>query len=193
MQARLIELIIRRRVLISALLFAALIIEDVIAGITPHSLIDLSDLHSLVGLLCVLGGLALRSWAAGFLMKDTQLTTAGPYAIVRNPLYLGSFLMVAGFCLLIDDVENIFILPCTLLLIYTPKIRREERFLAGRFPQEWARFSATTWRLLPRLTQWPQFTGWSLSQWIQSREYNAVLATSLGLVALQCLRLFLVG
>ncbi|HZD05008.1 MAG TPA: methyltransferase, partial [Longimicrobiales bacterium] len=41
-------------------------------------------------------GLAVRAWAAGFIHKERELTTAGPYAYTRNPLYLGSFLVGIG-------------------------------------------------------------------------------------------------
>lgn len=44
---------------------------------------------------CLLGA-ALRVWASGYLRKDSGLAVGGPYAWVRNPLYLGSFIMAAG-------------------------------------------------------------------------------------------------
>jgi len=44
-----------------------------------------------------LAGLLLRMWASGYLRKNDQLATAGPYAHTRNPLYLGSFLIGLGF------------------------------------------------------------------------------------------------
>jgi len=47
------------------------------------------------GSLAVLGA-GLRAWAAGHLKKDQELSTGGPYAYTRNPLYLGSFLMGLG-------------------------------------------------------------------------------------------------
>jgi len=187
--ARTLELIIRRRVPISIALFGSLIIEDLVSGVVPHDIFDFTDPKAVLGLMGVLAGLALRSWAAGFLVKDTELTTTGPYAVVRNPLYLGSFLMVGGFCLLFDDPENIVILPGALLLIYWPKVHREEHGLAERFPIAWPQYAARTSRFLPRLAQRPQFSGWMLSQWLQSREYNAVVTTSAALAALRVLRL----
>src|SRR4249920_2187229 len=42
-------------------------------------------------------GLLLRGLASGHVQKDKQLTTSGPYAYTRNPLYLGSMIMAAGF------------------------------------------------------------------------------------------------
>jgi protein-S-isoprenylcysteine O-methyltransferase Ste14 len=47
----------------------------------------------------VLAGCALRSWAAGYLLKGKRVAVGGPYAYIRNPLYTGSFILGAGFCL----------------------------------------------------------------------------------------------
>ena len=48
-------------------------------------------------LFLVLPGLWLRAYASGYVKKNRELTTTGPYAHTRNPLYLGSILMAAGF------------------------------------------------------------------------------------------------
>jgi protein-S-isoprenylcysteine O-methyltransferase Ste14 len=58
---------------------------------TPQNLIPCIVLVAL--------GCALRSWAAGYLFKGKRVAIGGPYAYVRNPLYVGSFLIGAGFCL----------------------------------------------------------------------------------------------
>ena len=42
-------------------------------------------------------GLVVRGYAAGHLRKHQKLATSGPYAFTRNPLYLGSVLLAAGF------------------------------------------------------------------------------------------------
>jgi len=46
----------------------------------------------------VAAGCALRSWAAGYLFKGRRVAVGGPYAYIRNPLYVGSFMIGAGFC-----------------------------------------------------------------------------------------------
>ena len=51
---------------------------------------------ALLGTLLSLPGLLLRGWAAGHLRKDSTLTTSGPYAFIRNPLYAGTLLVAAG-------------------------------------------------------------------------------------------------
>lgn len=49
-------------------------------------------------LLCALGA-ALRHWASGCLRKDAFPAVGGPYRFVRNPLYLGTYLMALGTAL----------------------------------------------------------------------------------------------
>jgi len=52
-----------------------------------------------VGVALALGGLTIRAWAAGHIVKNDRLATTGPYAHTRNPLYFGSFLIAAGFAI----------------------------------------------------------------------------------------------
>src|SRR5262252_5105745 len=46
-------------------------------------------------------GCLLRSWAAGYLLKGKRVAVGGPYAFIRNPLYVGSFIIGTGFCLVL--------------------------------------------------------------------------------------------
>ena len=48
-------------------------------------------------LVLVAPGLGLRAYASGYVKKNAELTTTGPYAYTRNPLYLGSMLIAFGF------------------------------------------------------------------------------------------------
>jgi protein-S-isoprenylcysteine O-methyltransferase Ste14 len=179
------EFLIRRRILISAILFALLIARDVAYGPKPHDLTNWRDPASVAGAVLVLSGLALRSWAAGILRKDAELTTAGPYAVIRNPLYAGSFLMMIGFCVLLGDPKNLLFILVPVLIIYFVKVRQEEQLLARRFPDEWASYSRSTPRFLPRPRRVRLSARWQVSQWVRSREYQALVATLSALVAIK--------
>ncbi|MEP6960842.1 MAG: isoprenylcysteine carboxylmethyltransferase family protein, partial [Acidobacteriota bacterium] len=48
------------------------------------------------GLALALAGLLLRAWAAGHLEKNQALAESGPFAYVRNPLYIGTLITAAG-------------------------------------------------------------------------------------------------
>lgn len=78
----------RNRIRISLVVVGSLIAADMIRGERPHSVIDSFDAWSAIGVLFVFIGNIIRTWAAGVLHKNAALSTKGPYAISRNPLYL---------------------------------------------------------------------------------------------------------
>jgi protein-S-isoprenylcysteine O-methyltransferase Ste14 len=177
--------VVHRRVRLTAILFVMLLVEDVWNHTDPLNLANLTDYKVLLGLGLVFSGLALRSWAAGTLHKRTELTMSGPYGLVRHPLYIGSFMMMVGFCQLIDDSENIWFVMGPVLALYIYRAIHEEKFLAAAFPDQWAEFSRKVPRFFPRRLPKQLFSTWNLKQWINNREYQAVSAVFLGLAALQ--------
>jgi protein-S-isoprenylcysteine O-methyltransferase Ste14 len=114
------------------------------------------------GLCLVLTGLGVRVLAAGFAGRHTRsskiegskLAIAGPYAHVRNPIYLGSVVLGFGIVLLIGDRR--LLVPCalTFLALYFGLIPAEEEFLGQKFQQEYEEYSRHVPRLLPRLKAW---------------------------------------
>ncbi len=130
----------------------------------------------------VLPGLWLRAYASGYVKKNRELTVAGPYAHTRNPLYLGSMLIAAGFALALLSWPVAVALALVFAAIYVPVIAFEERFLRATFPG-FDEYCRQVPRLIPRLTPATHpvaGTGsFSLSLYIQHREYNAVIGVLL--------------
>jgi protein-S-isoprenylcysteine O-methyltransferase Ste14 len=180
--------LIRRRVRITAVALIILVAEDVFNGIRPRSIVDYHSFYSMLGVGLVFAGVALRSWAAGILHKNSQLTTRGPYGLVRHPLYIGSFLVMLGVSTLINDVENIWIVLGPILALLVFRAIHEERNLAQRFGAQWLQYTQSVPRFIPR--GWPQdtFGSWSWNQWRLNREYRMAAAIGLGLIALQLWR-----
>jgi protein-S-isoprenylcysteine O-methyltransferase Ste14 len=170
---------------ISVVVFVLLVVEDLLVGIKPHDIADWHDRRSVFGLTLVLVGLMLRSWAAGTLLKSFQLTTTGLYSLIRNPLYVGSFIMMLGFCQLIDDPENVFFVLGPFLAIYLLKVRDEERILSKNFGLQWQSYARATPRFFPRRLAGNPFADWTLRRWTANREYKSVAAAVAGLVALK--------
>lgn len=177
--------IVKRRVPITTTVFVALIAEDVINGFKPHNLANIQDEVTIVGLGLVLFGLVLQSWAAGMLHKNETLSVAGPYGLVRNPLYVGSFFMMVGFTVLIDDPAYMWIVLGPFLLLVFYQVRQVERVLADTFGHAWDEYVKVTPRFVPRRLT-PMLAGeWGLQQGTRNREYQAFGASAIGLVALQ--------
>jgi protein-S-isoprenylcysteine O-methyltransferase Ste14 len=128
-----------------------------------------------LGSALIIPGLAIRALASGHVRKNERLTTTGPYAYTRNPLYLGSLTLAVGFAI---SARNWWIgagLVLIFLAIYVPVIRGEERFLEELFP-EYAEYARHVPRLLPRLSSHSaggEAFSWDL-YW-KHREYNATL------------------
>jgi protein-S-isoprenylcysteine O-methyltransferase Ste14 len=148
----------------------------------------------------VLPGLWLRGYAAGYVKKNRELTQTGPYAHTRNPLYLGSMLMAAGFAVALLSWPVALVLAVGFAVIYVPVIASEERFLRGAF-HGFDDYCRRVPRLIPRLTpaqpQGPQaFTkatagSFSFSLYLKHREYNAAIGAALLYLSLLFLRVAL--
>jgi protein-S-isoprenylcysteine O-methyltransferase Ste14 len=149
------------------------------------------SVHSLLwSLLGTVPGVALRAYASGYVTKNTELTTTGPYAYTRNPLYLGSMLIAFGFAVAAHSWWIALALAVLFALIYLPTIRSEEAFLRGQF-SDYAEYSRRVPRLLPRLRPATSASGgvFSGALYRKHREYNAALGT-LTIYAVLLLRLF---
>jgi protein-S-isoprenylcysteine O-methyltransferase Ste14 len=142
-------------------------------------------------LLLVLPGLWLRSYAAGYVKKNRELTMTGPYAHTRNPLYLGSILMAAGFAVALMSWPFALILLVGFAVIYVPVIASEEAFLRRTFA-EFDAYCARVPRLIPRISPGlpPDFDrsrpgdngeagSFSFPLYRRHREYNSAIGASL--------------
>lgn len=103
------------------------------------------------GILLCLNGAILRFWASGYLHKDSKLTIAGPYAYVRNPLFLGTFLMAVGTALAIEKLELTLLVGCLFGVIYHFIILDEETKLARLFGEAYIQYCKIVPRFFPRL------------------------------------------
>src|SRR5712692_10403364 len=86
----------------------------------------------LIGAALIVPGLVVRALASGHVQKNEQLTTGGPYAYTRNPLYLGSLILSVGFALAARSWWIVAGIVLLFFVIYLPVIRAEEIFLRAR-------------------------------------------------------------
>ena len=143
-----------------------------------------------IGGAITLPGLWLRAVAAGHVKKNAELTTSGPYAYTRNPLYLGSIIIAIGFAVAGWNLWMGAVLVALFLAIYLPVIKSEEAFLRGAFPA-FDDYARQVPRLLPRLTPANRESGsFSRELYRKHREYNALIGAGAMMVALVLKLLF---
>jgi protein-S-isoprenylcysteine O-methyltransferase Ste14 len=124
-------------------------------------------------------GLALRAWATGHVEKNIKLAQSGPYAYVRNPLYLGTLLVAAGFAIASRQWELAVLFGFVFALIYLPAIELEEQHLRKLFP-EFGAYAAWVPALWPTLqpVRKPGHFRWEL--YVRNREYQALIGFLVG-------------
>ena len=103
------------------------------------------------GIPLVLLGEGIRTWAAGHLLKDEALTVGGPYAHVRNPLYLGSLISTIGFLAILGDFRLAVAFLAIALAIYLPIVRQEENYLRRMHGAAFHVYAQHVPALVPRL------------------------------------------
>lgn len=138
----------------------------------------------LAGSLLLVPGMLLRGLASGHVQKDRQLTTSGPYAYTRNPLYLGSLILAAGFVVAARSWWIPAILLVMFVVIYVPVITGEERYLRQTF-SEYDDYARHVPRFGMRLTRYGNQRGtFSSERYWKHREYNVVLGCAVVLAIL---------
>jgi protein-S-isoprenylcysteine O-methyltransferase Ste14 len=107
-------------------------------------------------------GLGLRAWAAACAGGHTRtghieaprLVTGGPYAFVRNPLYLGSFVLGLGVVGLLGDPWLLVPHLLVFTVFFGMIVPAEEQFLKSRFGDEYTRFRKAVPKAIPRINPW---------------------------------------
>ena len=146
----------------------------------------------LIGGIVAAFGLLIRAAAAGHLHKDEQLATTGPYSVTRNPLYLGSAILAAGFMIAGFSWWAGLIVALYFAVFYTAVIRNEEADLRKRFGAEFDAYAARVPAFLPwlpaRQEEGPQpkspTAAFSWPQYRRNREYQALLGAVAGLAVM---------
>jgi len=146
-----------------------------------------------LGALIAALGLLVRAIASGHVDKNQELAMSGPYAYVRNPLYVGSIVVAIGFAVAARDAVIAILIVVVFVIIYVPTIRSEEHFLRSRFAGYDA-YAQRVPRLIPRTVRFGRMTdGFSRALYLKHREYNATLGAMLLWAALAAKILWLPG
>jgi protein-S-isoprenylcysteine O-methyltransferase Ste14 len=141
-----------------------------------------------IGGTIALTGASLRIWAAGHIEKGKVLTQGGPYALTRNPLYLGSFVMAFGIILAGQGYWLLIPFGAFFALFYYPVMRAEEQELLNGYGQKFVEYAKIVPLFFPRFSGTETESSTFLwSRVVQNREHHTVA----GLLAAQTLLILL--
>lgn len=148
------------------------------------------------GALVAAVGEGIRFWGVGHASSETRVTgsvggsrlvVSGPFAYVRNPLYVGNILMYTGLGVMANVPWLIVATIAWFLFQYSMIVSREEQYLATAFRDEYARYTANVHRFVPRLTPYEpgatQRIDWSMAAASERRTFQAFAIASALVVA----------
>ena len=150
-------------------------------------------------------GLMVRAAAAGYLRKDRELAVTGPYAITRNPLYLGSAILAGGFVVASHSWIAGLLVSLYFGIFYYAVMRNEEEDLRMRFGQDFNAYASRVPLFFPSIfasgaSRSPIQSaanaevngGFSWAQYRRNREYRALFGACAAM-AMVCLRMYIRG
>jgi protein-S-isoprenylcysteine O-methyltransferase Ste14 len=137
-----------------------------------------------VGMILIVMGEAIRIWAAGHLQKNEFLTVTGPYAYVKNPLYIGTILITAGFCIFADNIYLLAAATFTFCFHYIPyKKKVEGDRLRKIFGSQYVDYDEKVPEYIPRWTRYSNAKArWQFKNFIENSEEGILLILVGGIV-----------
>lgn len=153
----------KKRVKIDSAILSAIIIMTgflfTFRGLYPRSPY-LDDTFDFLGFIALFTGVLLRMAARGHKkahsQKSAKLVMSGPYTFVRNPMYLGSFMMGAGFILMVWPWWSLPLFAVLFYLRFKKEIVKEEKHLTKLAGEKYDRYCRRVNRLFPSLRHLPK-------------------------------------
>lgn len=171
------EWIFKMRGGIWTLLFIAIIF--MVRGTTPEI--------TAVSLAVVALGQLWRCWSAASIglyrgenVKALKLATKGPYALMRNPLYFGNFVIGLGWSLIAGEWAVVIFTVSFFLLYVVVIIPHEESFLLSKFGNEYEDYRTRVGMFWPVKINVKDITAsvdWSI---VRRSEIHTIISTVIG-------------
>jgi protein-S-isoprenylcysteine O-methyltransferase Ste14 len=138
----------------------------------------------LIGMILIFLGESIRIWAAGYLKKNEVLTVTGPYAYVKNPLYIGSIFITSGFCILADNIYFMALALYMFCFHYIPyKKRMEGDRLRRVFGSQFEAYDEKVPDYIPRLSPYSnEKASWQFNCFIENSEEGILVIILAGIV-----------
>ena len=133
----------------------------------------------MAGAFIVVLGCLVRVYASGYIVKNQQLATDGPYSLVRHPLYTGNLLVLVGFTLACGRWWVPLVAVAFWWFYYPTAIEYEDRKLHRIFGAPWEEWSRTVPAVIPRGLRPTRPASWSFITSVRQNAEPIVIAFTL--------------
>lgn len=139
-----------------------------------------------VGFFFIIAGMFFRAWTSGYLNKDNELATEGPYALTRNPLYFGNFILGLGIAIAGNNIYSYLIFFVFYLVFFPFLMYIEHQRLKNKFGEEYKDWSKKSNSFFPKIKRLKRLD-FNISFYMKNKEYR-VLFFSLVVIAILVLK-----
>jgi len=134
-----------------------------------------------LGFLFIIAGMFFRGWSSGYINKDKELATEGPYSLTRNPLYFGSFILGCGVVIACNNLIALFTFLAYFSIFFTFLIAIERKRMREKFGAQYDAWAKSANIFIPRLKK-IKTANFNISYYMKNKEYR-VLYFSLVVIA----------
>jgi len=133
------------------------------------------------GFFLMMAGMFFRAWSSGYINKDKELATEGPYSLTRNPLYFGNLILGSGIALASNNVSSYLIFIVYYFTFFTFLIAIERKRMRQRYGQQYEAWAKEANLFFPKIKKIEKFN-FNIAYYMKNREYR-VLFFSLFVIA----------
>lgn len=108
-------------------------------------------------------GEIMQLWCFGVLRKNKELTTRGPYALVRNPMYLARYFVILGLVLLPGKLWLVIAYSSLYYFYMINRVGREETRLMTLFPETYPYYRDWVGRFVPGIKPYQGHSVWKFN------------------------------
>jgi protein-S-isoprenylcysteine O-methyltransferase Ste14 len=127
-----------------------------------------------------------RAWASGYINKDRELATKGPFSLTRNPLYFGNFVLGLGIAISGNNVYSYIIFFGYYLIFFPFLMVLEHGRLKKQFGQKYEEYARKSHSFFPKIKRIKRGE-YNISYYMKNKEYR-VLYFSLFVIAIMILK-----
>jgi protein-S-isoprenylcysteine O-methyltransferase Ste14 len=126
-----------------------------------------------VGFFLILGGIFFRAWSSGYINKDNELAKDGPYALTKNPLYFGNFVLGSGLAVAGNSFSTYIIFFIYYLIFFPFLMVVEHRRLKKKFGREYDEWSRKSNSFFPKIKTVNSFN-FNIALYMKNKEYRVL-------------------
>jgi len=139
-----------------------------------------------VGFFLIVAGMFFRAWASGYINKNQELATKGPFSLTRNPLYFGNFVLGLGIAVSGNNFYSYAIFFSFYLLFFPFLMVVEHKRLKKKFGEQYEAWAKDSHSFFPKIKKIKD-SDFNISFYMRNKEYR-VLYFSLVIIAIMILK-----